>query len=94
MSRKRPENIHVFRPSVFLPFLPAILFCVSAAVELNRPLWFDEALTILNFALMEDPAAIYRNYVIPNNQIVHPILVHFLHRLQLSICFRAGLRLL
>ena len=59
----------------FLPVLAAMWALLPA---MQRDFWFDEALTILNFALMEDPAAIYRNYVIPNNQIVHTVLVHFL----------------
>lgn len=45
---------------------------------LFRPLWFDEALTLLNFSALPDPAAIYRAYVIPNNQIVHSVLLHWL----------------
>lgn len=44
---------------------------------LNRPLWFDEALTVLNFALLETPAKIYNSYIIPNNQIIHTIFLHW-----------------
>lgn len=42
---------------------------------LFRPLWFDEALTVLNFALAPNPAAIYLNYSIPNNQICYTFLL-------------------
>ncbi|MCI5778284.1 MAG: hypothetical protein MR051_00445 [Lentisphaeria bacterium] len=52
-------------------------FC-SALQYFFRPLWFDEALT-LNFAYLPDPAAIYRAYVIPNNQILHTVALHYLH---------------
>ncbi|MBO5763514.1 MAG: hypothetical protein J6R85_06540 [Lentisphaeria bacterium] len=58
--------------------LPLFAGLLAIAPAMHRDFWFDEALTILNFALMEDPAVIYRNYVIPNNQIVHTVLVHFL----------------
>lgn len=44
---------------------------------LGRDLWFDEALTLLNFAFLPSCGEIYRNYVIPNNQIVHTMLVRF-----------------
>lgn len=42
---------------------------------LFRPLWFDEALTVLNFALAPNPADIYLNYSIPNNQICYTFLL-------------------
>ncbi|MDD2403925.1 MAG: hypothetical protein GX280_06110 [Lentisphaerae bacterium] len=44
---------------------------------LFRDLWFDEALTFLNFALLPDVAAIYKNYVIPNNQILFTVLLKY-----------------
>lgn len=52
----------------FLAFLSSYLW---------RDLWFDEALTILNFALLDTPARIYTNYVIPNNHIVYTVLLHW-----------------
>ncbi len=42
---------------------------------LFRPLWFDEALTVLNFALSPNLADIYFNYSIPNNQICFTFLL-------------------
>lgn len=50
---------------------------------LLRELWFDEALTFLNFAMLPDIAAIYRNYVIPNNQILFTVLLKYWHELAL-----------
>ncbi len=65
--------------------LAIILLLAGAALmllpHLGRDLWFDEALTVLQFAVLPDAAAICRNYVIPNNQIVHTILLH--HWMQL-----------
>ncbi|MFA6101072.1 MAG: hypothetical protein WCV67_04555 [Victivallaceae bacterium] len=40
-----------------------------------RPLWFDEALTIMNFMALPGPVEIYYNYVIPNNHIVYTVLL-------------------
>ncbi|MBQ9087423.1 MAG: hypothetical protein IJY46_01445 [Lentisphaeria bacterium] len=54
-----------------------VLLCLRAKQLLLRPLWFDEALTVLNFALLESPAKIYHSYVIPNNQILHTIFLHW-----------------
>lgn len=60
-------------------FLSAGMAAFCLALEyFFRPLWFDEALTLLNFAALPDPAAIWRAYVIPNNQIFHTIILHFL----------------
>ena len=59
--------------------LPLLLCCGVLAVLLphaGRPLWFDEALTVLQFAVLPSAGAIYHNYVIPNNQIIHTIFVH------------------
>ncbi|MGE4564829.1 MAG: hypothetical protein AB7F32_08160 [Victivallaceae bacterium] len=62
----------------YLP-LAAILAAAlwRTAPALERDLWFDEALTLLNFAFLGSPGEIYRNYVIPNNQIVHTVLLHY-----------------
>ncbi len=43
----------------------------------GRALWFDEALTVLQFAVLPSAGAVYHAYVIPNNQIIHTILVRF-----------------
>lgn len=59
-----------------LPVL--LLICGVLAVLLplvGRPLWFDEALTVLQFAVLPSAGAVYRAYVIPNNQIIHTLLV-------------------
>ncbi len=58
-----------------LPLCTLVTMCLLPFAE--RDLWFDEALTVLNFALLPDMGAIYRSYVIPNNQIVHTCLLHF-----------------
>lgn len=55
------------------------LFALMAAVPpyLARQLWFDEALTVLNFACLRSPAEIYTSYVIPNNQIFFSTVIHY-----------------
>ncbi len=59
-------------PALFI----GALFLFSSAY-LNRDLWFDEALTYLNFALLDSPAQIYRSYIIPNNQILYTATLHY-----------------
>ena len=58
-----------------------ILLCTlvffSAGIYLVRPLWFDEALTVQNFALLDSVESIYFNYVIPNNQILYTVMLHY-----------------
>lgn len=58
-----------------------ILLCTlvffAAGTYLVRPLWFDEALTVQNFALLDSIESIYFNYVIPNNQLLYTMLLHF-----------------
>ena len=57
-------------------YLYAIPFIIAAAAirpVLQRELWFDEALTLLNFVLPLDLGKIYFSYIIPNNQIVYSI---------------------
>ena len=84
MTGKRPERKVSFRSFIFsgkaekfAPFIIFILFAAFSRNMLNRPLWFDEALTVLNFALLETPAKIYNSYIIPNNQIIHTIFLHW-----------------
>ena len=60
--------------SGFVFLLILLIFC--SLPFLQRDFWFDEALTLLNFAMMGSPARIYSNYVIPNNQIIHTIFLH------------------
>lgn len=55
--------------------LTALVFFVSGTY-LVRPLWFDEALTIQNFALLDSVKSIYLNYVIPNNQLLYTMMLH------------------
>ncbi|MBO5722329.1 MAG: hypothetical protein J6S19_04370 [Lentisphaeria bacterium] len=57
---------------VWLPFLSALL---TALAVWRRELWFDEALTLLNFVLPLDLGRIYFNYTIPNNHIVYSIML-------------------
>ena len=67
-------------PGKFIRFIfPALLILFIFAVKnaLNRDLWFDEALTVLHFALLESPQEIYNSYLIPNNQIVHTVFLHW-----------------
>ena len=54
------------------------LFALLAAVSpyLLRRLWFDEALTVLCFALLDSPAEIYTSYTIPNNQLLFTMVIH------------------
>ncbi len=59
-----------------------------------RPLWFDEALMIMNFMALPGPVEIYHNYVIPNNHIIYTILLKFWSQLyQPVIAFDVYLRL-
>ena len=73
--------------------LAAFLFFVHP--YLLREFWFDEALTLMNFAWMSDPVRIYFSYVIPNNQIFYTIALHYWTQLPVDF-FRADffLRLL
>jgi len=54
---------------------PVLLLCFAPA-WLLRDLWFDEALTVMNFALLPRPLDIYLNYAIPNNHIVFTALLN------------------
>ena len=56
---------------------PILAFAATGVRYLIRQLWFDEALTILNFACLDSPAAIYRNYAIPNNHLLFTALIHY-----------------
>lgn len=57
----------------FLLLLPVAAW--SLLRGMHRDLWFDEALTMLNFVRLPGWSEIYRQYVIPNNQIVHTMLL-------------------
>ena len=54
--------------AVFLFFVQPYLF---------REFWFDEALTLMNFAWMPNPIKIYFSYIIPNNQLFYTIALHY-----------------
>ena len=57
-------------------FLAAVaLYIVSGLF--SRSLWFDEALTVIDFLTLPNAADIYRHYTIPNNHIVYNILLRF-----------------
>ncbi|MBS1368351.1 MAG: hypothetical protein HPZ91_00195 [Lentisphaeria bacterium] len=61
-------------------FPPALILgalFLFAPVYMSRDLWFDEALTFLNFAQLDSPLEIYRHYVIPNNQILYTVALHY-----------------
>lgn len=61
----------------FWSWLPVALLLLTVGPYLSRQLWFDEALTVLNFAALDSPAAIYRAYVIPNNHIFYTVVLHY-----------------
>lgn len=67
----------------FLAWLSVALAPLVFAVApyLSRQLWFDEALTVLNFACLDSPVDIYRNYVIPNNHILYTVVLHYFLKL-------------
>jgi hypothetical protein len=54
-----------------------LFLVISAGKFLYRDLWFDEALTVLNFATLPNIESIYQNYVIPNNHILYTCLLHY-----------------
>ena len=59
----------------YLYILPFIVAVAAMRSVLLRELWFDEALTLLNFVLPLDLGKIYLSYTIPNNQIVYSMLL-------------------
>ena len=68
-------------PSGLCGLLLCTVFLISVRPYLFRDYWFDEALTLMNFAWLDDPLCIYSSYVIPNNQILYTIALHFWNRL-------------
>lgn len=59
-------------------YLNALVFIIAIACirsVLQRELWFDEALTLLNFVLPLDLGKIYFSYTIPNNQIIYSMML-------------------
>lgn len=57
-------------------WLPVVALLAAVSPYLLRQLWFDEALTVLNFACLDSAAEIYTNYVIPNNQLFFTMVIH------------------
>ncbi len=74
-----PENEVIDKRilKIGIPSLLCVAMSFFAGAWLLRDFWFDEALTVLNFALLPSAGAIYRSYVIPNNQIVYTWMLHF-----------------
>ncbi len=59
----------------YLQLIPALVGIAAALMVIKRELWFDEALTLLNFVLPLDFGKIYFSYIIPNNQIVYSMML-------------------
>jgi hypothetical protein len=88
-GQNRSKRNFLITAAVFI----AALFYVRDGIF--RALWFDEALTFMNFAALPGPAEIYHNYVIPNNHIIYTILLKYWAMLyQPVIAFDVHLRLL
>ena len=70
--------------------ISGILLCTliffATGSYLLRPLWFDEALTLQNFALLDSIQSIYFNYTIPNNQLLYTMMLHFWIKLHSPVC--------
>ncbi|MFA6291471.1 MAG: hypothetical protein WC637_06795 [Victivallales bacterium] len=63
-------------------FVLACFVLAAAALQIVigvffRPLWFDEALTVMDFVMLPNIADIYWQYNIPNNHIVYNIFLRF-----------------
>ncbi|MCP3968338.1 MAG: hypothetical protein GY750_02425 [Lentisphaerae bacterium] len=62
----------------------AAAFIVAVRDNVFRDLWFDESLTVTNFMLLPKISMIYRQYVIPNNQIVYTFLLRLWEELRIG----------
>ena len=71
-------HFKTFHRHTMLILMVVFLLAVTATGTVFRPWWFDEVLTITNFAMLDSPWRIYNSYIIPNNQIVHTICLHFM----------------
>ena len=67
---------HNSKKNIISGILLCVLVFFAAGNYLLRPLWFDEALTVQNFALLDSLESIYFNYVIPNNQLLYTMMLH------------------
>ena len=74
-------------------WMPIAALLAAVSPYLLRQLWFDEALTVLNFAVLPSPADIYTSYVIPNNQLLFTILIHYWLKLPTILPLDIWLRL-
>ncbi len=61
------------RIQILAPVSLGILTLLLLAPMTFRPIWFDEALTIVDFVMLDNYVDIYFNYSIPNNHIVYSI---------------------
>ena len=75
-SNNRSRAVGRLASGRWTAMIPAAVFAGLAFPWLWRDLWFDEALTVMNFAVFP-PLEIYRNYAIPNNHIVYSLVLHF-----------------
>ena len=69
--------MNVGNPVRFALWIPMAALLLAVPAYLSRQLWFDEALTVLNFACLDSPERIYRAYVIPNNHILFSLVLHY-----------------
>jgi len=69
---EKKSRLELFRSAFFVSVL--LIFVIFLPFYLTRELWFDEVLT-LQFAFLPSVADICSSYTIPNNQIVHTIML-------------------
>ncbi len=70
MDNRLKDRSRIYLIAIFVIVCGFILGIRDASF---RELWFDEALTVGDFMFLPDIAAIYHNYVIPNNHIIYTI---------------------
>ncbi|MBE6380167.1 MAG: hypothetical protein E7047_04490 [Lentisphaerae bacterium] len=56
-------------------YLPLLIALLTGLIAIKRELWFDEALTLMNFVIPMSAGGIYNNYAIPNNHIVYNMML-------------------
>ena len=71
-NNNKPQKFDFKSLAVLLPLLIGLLMCM---LVIKRELWFDEALTVMNFVLPLSLKEIYVNYTIPNNQIIYSMVL-------------------
>ena len=84
------------KDNIIIPVFSIIMAWAILSVFLYRPLWFDEALTLTNFVQGKNLSQIYKNYIIPNNQIIYTMSLSLWTQITdfLNINFDFGSRLL